>query len=59
VPAEALSDGALMDLQMLVMQAGRERTEDEFRALLHAAGFALQRVIPTAGPLSILAAEPI
>ena len=58
-PAEALSDGALMDLQMLVMQAGRERTEDEFRALLGPAGFALRRVIPTAGPVSIVAADPL
>jgi len=58
MPAEALAEVALMDLQMLVMQAGGERTEEEFRTLLRPAGFTLRRVIPAAGPLSILAAEP-
>lgn len=59
VPAEALAEVALMDVQMLVMQAGRERTEEEFRTLLGPAGFALRRVIPAARPLSILVAEPL
>src|SRR6266436_5537688 len=37
------------DLDMLVMLKGRQRTEAEFQALLGKAGFALIRVIPTAG----------
>jgi hypothetical protein len=44
----------LGDLNMLVMTGGRERTEAEFRALYDRAGFELTRVVPTAGPLSII-----
>jgi hypothetical protein len=36
----------LMDLLMLVLVGGRERTEQDFRALLGQAGFSLLRVIP-------------
>jgi precorrin-6B methylase 2 len=35
------------DLNMLVMNGGRERTEAEYRALLSDAGFAIVRVAPT------------
>jgi SAM-dependent methyltransferase len=37
----------LLDLHMLVMLGGKERTESEWRALLTAAGFRLARVMPT------------
>ena len=46
------------DLEMLVMLKGRQRTEAEFRALLGEAGFALIRVIPTAGAASIIESQP-
>jgi hypothetical protein len=36
----------LLDLHMLVMFGGKERTESEWRALLTAAGFRLARVMP-------------
>jgi SAM-dependent methyltransferase len=49
---------ALMDLLMMVLTGGRERTEGEFRSLLRAAGFALTRVIPTRGH-SILESWPV
>jgi hypothetical protein len=49
---------ALMDLLMMVLTGGRERTEAEFRSLLGKAGFALTRVIPTRGH-SILESRPI
>ncbi len=39
--------GKLMDLNMLVMAGGLERTADEFRALLAEAGFELTRIVPT------------
>jgi hypothetical protein len=58
VPADGLADVALRDIAMLVMQAGRQRTEGEFRALLDRAGFALRGAIP-AGPFSILLAVPL
>ena len=38
----------LLDLEMLVMLTGRERTEEEFRNLYGAAGLRVTRVIPTA-----------
>ncbi len=46
-----------MDLNMLVMTGGRERTEDEYRALLKASGFRLTRIIPTESPMSIIEGE--
>jgi SAM-dependent methyltransferase len=49
---------ALMDLLMMVLTSGRERTEAEFRSLLREAGFALAQVIPTAGRC-ILESRPI
>jgi len=45
---------AEMDVHMLAMTGGRERTEAEYRALLAAAGFALARVIPTRSQFSII-----
>lgn len=45
-----------MDLNMLVMAGGRERTEAEFRALLANAGFTLTRVIQTPGPVCVIEA---
>lgn len=43
-----------IDLNMLVMTGGRERTEAEFRALYEAAGFRLTRVVPTESPFSVI-----
>jgi O-methyltransferase len=48
---------ALMDVLMMVLTGGRERTEAEFGSLLREAGFSLTRVIPTAGA-SILESAP-
>ena len=49
--------GKLLDLEMLVMTTGRERTEEEFKILLESAGFKYLGVTPTQGPLSIISAE--
>jgi SAM-dependent methyltransferase len=57
-PANQFDDGKLADLNMLVMLGGRERNEADFRALLHEAGFATTRIIPTAGPMSIIESQP-
>jgi hypothetical protein len=38
--------GAFADLNMMVMCGGRERTEEDWRALLTATGFALVRIVP-------------
>ena len=47
-----------IDLNMLVMTGGKERTAKEFAQLLNAAGFKLTRVIPTDLPTSIVEAQP-
>jgi hypothetical protein len=51
-------DAKLSDLNMMVGPGGRERTTDEFSALLAAGGFALQRVVPTAIGLSVFEGRP-
>ena len=48
-----------IDLNMLVMTGGKERTAKEFEQLLNVAGFKLLRIIPTELPTSIVEAEPI
>ena len=51
--------GNLLDLNMLVMSGGRERTEAEYRRLFAASGFRLSRVIPTMAPTSVLEGIPL
>jgi hypothetical protein len=46
----------LLDLEMLTSPGGIERTEDEYAALLDAAGLRLARVVPTRSPFSIIEA---
>jgi SAM-dependent methyltransferase len=48
-----------MDLNMLVLLGGRERTQEEFGRLLASAGFRLERVIPTHSPFSVIEAAPV
>jgi hypothetical protein len=48
----------LLDLNMLVMSGGRERTENEYRRLFEASGFQLTRRIPTMAPTSVIEAIP-
>jgi hypothetical protein len=43
-----------MDLNMLMMTGGRERTEAEYRALFGAAGFKLTRIISTPSEMSVI-----
>jgi ubiquinone/menaquinone biosynthesis C-methylase UbiE len=50
--------GKLLDLAMLVMPGGQERTAEEYRLLLNAAGLRMTRVIPTASAVSIVEAVP-
>jgi hypothetical protein len=49
----------MLDLEMLVIAGGRERTEAEYAELLAKAGFRLERAEPTASPVSILEAAPL
>jgi hypothetical protein len=48
--------GKMLDIEMLAMPGGRERSADEFRALFAGAGFELTRVVPTKSPLSVVEA---
>lgn len=48
--------GKWIDLEMLALPGGRERTEEEFRALFASAGFRLTRIVPNASPLSVVEA---
>jgi hypothetical protein len=45
------------DLNMLVVTGGRERTEDDFRALVDRAGLRVTRVVPTPAAFSIIEAR--
>lgn len=49
----------VIDLMMMSVSTGRERTEPEFRALYAAAGLELTRVIPTPSMLSIVEGVPV
>ncbi len=51
--------GKLIDINMLVLSGGRERTQAEYRVLLEAAGFNLLGIFPTQADISILEAVPL
>ncbi len=57
-PGDAPSFGKLLDLNMLIMPGGIERTEDEFRRLYEAAGFRLTRVVPARDDLCVIEGRP-
>ncbi len=46
----------LLDLEMLVITGGKERTKKEFEALLESSGFKLLRVIPTLESINVIEA---
>ena len=49
---------AMMDMLMMVLTRGRERTESEFRSLLQQAGFSMVQVI-RAARVSIVESRPV
>ena len=48
----------LLDINMMVMTSGRERTRSEFHTLIEAADLRITRIIPTLAPQSIIEAIP-
>ena len=46
--------GKFLDLVMLLIPGGKERTESEYRALFERAGFELTRIVPTGSEVSIV-----
>jgi hypothetical protein len=48
------SFGKLLDLAMLVIPGGAERTEEEYKKLYEAAGFRLTRIVPTKAEVCVI-----
>lgn len=46
--------GKMMDINMLALTGGQERTREQFKALFARAGLRLTRVVPTESPISIV-----
>ena len=57
-PGDTPHPGKLMDMNVLVMAGGQERTEDEYGTLLNKAGFRLTRLVPTKSAVSVVEAIP-
>jgi mannose-6-phosphate isomerase-like protein (cupin superfamily) len=55
-PAYRDEETELLDMTMLVMTDGQERTEAEYAVLLDKAGFRLSRVVPTTSAASVVEA---
>lgn len=47
------------DLHMLLMGNGRERTENEYRELLAAAGFMVRKIVATQAPIDVIEAVKV
>ena len=58
-PGNGPSPGKLLDLEMLVIASGKERTEAEYADLLAGAGWKLTRVVPTKSPTSVIEGEAV
>jgi hypothetical protein len=53
-PGNEPSFGKLLDLTMLVLPGGKERTEEEYRRLYADCGFELTRIVPTDSEISVI-----
>jgi hypothetical protein len=56
-PGNEPSVSKFFDLAMMVLPGGMERTEEEYRQLLEAAGFRLTRIVPTRTWVSVIEGE--
>jgi hypothetical protein len=50
--------GQMLDMVMLVIAGGMERTEEQYGELLRRGGFRLTRVVPTRSAVSVIEAVP-
>jgi hypothetical protein len=55
---DAFHPGKLLDMVMLTVPGGEERTASQYSALLDKAGFRMTRVVPTASMVSVVEAVP-
>ncbi len=51
--------GKYIDLEMLINSGGRERTAAGYRKLLARSGFAVERIVETISPESVIEARPV
>lgn len=58
-PGDEPSFGKWLDLHMLAIPGGRERTEAEYRTLFRDAGFELTNIVPTPAGPSVVEAAPV
>jgi hypothetical protein len=58
-PGDSPHPGKLMDLLMLTVTGGVERTAEEFARLLQTGGFEMRRVIPIGAGQSVVEATPV
>jgi hypothetical protein len=57
IPAGPEPDlGKFVDIEMLALPGGRERTAEEFGKLFEVSGFELTKILPTKSPLSVVEA---
>ena len=55
-PGNAPNAGKWLDLEMLLIPGGKERTEEEYRTLFAGAGFRVTKFVPTKSPMSVIEA---
>jgi hypothetical protein len=58
-PGDAPHPGKLLDITMLLLPGGQERTPEEYADLLAKAKFRLERVVPTQSPVSVVEAVAV
>ncbi len=58
-PGDVPHPGKILDLEMLIIASGKERTEAEYAKLVADAGFRLTRIVPTQSPASVIEAEAV
>ena len=57
--ADGPSPNLFMDIMMMAYATGRERKVSEYKELLTASGWKLERVVPTQGAAAILESTPV
>ena len=57
-PGNERSFGKFLDVNMMLIPGGKERTEEEYRTLLRRSGFALTRILPTRHEISLVEGIP-
>ncbi len=49
----------MLDIEMMMLPGGKERTQAEYAELFQKTGFVLKQVVPTKGPLSVIVADAV